>query len=114
MGSLRPDGEEKDTHADPETCWRRLGHGCVKFNLPDGAEYAGPDEDGNDRFRVSIPLDEHGLFGRECPSCERTFLVSKESYDPLPDDLRLWCVYCGYNDDHSKFMSSQQQKAPGS
>ena len=79
MGSLRPDGEEKDTHADPETCWRRLGHGCVKFNLPDGAEYAGPDEDGNDRFRVSIPLDEHGLFGRECPSCERTFLVSKES-----------------------------------
>jgi hypothetical protein len=53
-------------------------HGCVKFNLPDGAEYAGPDEDGNDRFRVSIPLDEHGFFGRECPSCERTFLVSKE------------------------------------
>jgi hypothetical protein len=84
-------------------------HGCVKFNLPDGAEYAGPDEDGNDRFRVSIPLDEHGFFGRECPSCERTFLVSKERYDPLPDDLRLWCVYCGYNDDHSEFMSSQQK-----
>jgi len=81
----------------------------VKFNLPDGAEYAGRDEDGNDRFRVSIPLDEHGFFGRECPSCERTFLVSNESYDSLPDDLRLWCVYCGHNDDHSEFMSSQQK-----
>ena len=69
----------------------------------------GADENGNDRFRVSIPLDDHGFFGRECPSCERTFLVSKESYDPLPDDLRLWCVYCGHNDDHSEFMTSQQR-----
>lgn len=52
-------------------------HGCVKFNLPDGAEYDGADEHGNDRFRVSVPLDDHGFFGREYPSCERTFLVSK-------------------------------------
>jgi hypothetical protein len=36
-------------------------------------------------------------------------VVSNESYDALPDDLRLWCVYCGYNDDHSEFMSSQQK-----
>jgi len=81
----------------------------VRFNLPDGAEYDGADEHGNDRFRVSIPLDDHGFFGRECPSCKRSFLVSKETYDPLPDDLKLWCVYCGYNDDHSEFMSSQQK-----
>lgn len=81
----------------------------MRFNLPDGAEYGGTDEHGNDMFRVSIPLDEHGFFGRECPSCRRTFLVSKESYDPLPEDLRLWCVYCGHNDDHSEFMTSQQR-----
>jgi hypothetical protein len=81
----------------------------MRFNLPDGAEHDGTDEDGNDRFRVSMPLDDHGFFGRECPACERTFLVSKESYDPLPDDLRLWCVYCGHNDDHSEFMTSQQK-----
>ncbi|MFZ0190139.1 MAG: hypothetical protein WAL72_24735 [Streptosporangiaceae bacterium] len=49
----------------------------MKFNLPDGAEYDGADEHGNDRFRVSVPLDDHGFFGREYPSCERTFLVSK-------------------------------------
>jgi uncharacterized Zn finger protein (UPF0148 family) len=81
----------------------------MRFNLPDGAEYDGTDEHGNDRFRVTIPLDEHGFFGRGCPSCGRTFLVSKESYDPLPDELRLWCVYCGHNDDHSEFMTSQQR-----
>jgi hypothetical protein len=81
----------------------------MRFNLPDGAEYDGTDDYGNDMFRVSIPLDEHGFFGRQCLSCRRTFLVSKESYDPLPDDLRLWCVYCGHNDDHSEFMTSQQR-----
>jgi hypothetical protein len=81
----------------------------MRFNLPDGAEYDGTDGDGNDSFRVSMPLDDHGFFGRQCPSCDRIFLVSKESYDPLPDDLRLWCVYCGHNDDHSEFMTSQQK-----
>ena len=81
----------------------------MRFNLPDGAEYDEADESGNDRFRVLIPLDDHGFFGRQCPSCKRTFLVSNESYDPLPDDLRLWCVYCGHNDDHSEFMTSQQR-----
>jgi hypothetical protein len=77
--------------------------------LPEGAEHDGTDDDGNDRFRVTIPLDEHGFFGRECPSCNRPFLVSKDSYDPLPDDLRLWCVYCGHDDDHSEFMTTQQK-----
>jgi len=56
----------------------------VRFDLPEGAEHDGTDDDGNDRFRVTIPLDEHGFFGRECPSCNRTFLVSKESYDLCP------------------------------
>ena len=37
----------------------------MRFNLPDGAEYDGADENGNDRFRVSIPLDDHGFFGRQ-------------------------------------------------
>src|SRR5258707_14951091 len=81
----------------------------MRFNLPDGAEYDGTDDHGNDMFRVSIPLDEHGFFGRECPSCGRTFLVSNESYDPLPDALRLWCVYCGHNADHSEFITRQQR-----
>jgi hypothetical protein len=81
----------------------------VRYNLPEGAEHLGTDDGGNDRFRVTIPLDEHGFFGRECPLCNRTFLVSKESYNPLPDDLRLWCVYCGHDDDHSEFMTSQQK-----
>jgi hypothetical protein len=80
----------------------------VRYSLPDGAEYNGTDEDGNDQFLVEIPLDEHGFFGRQCPSCQRTFLVANESYDALPDDLQLWCVYCGHRSDHSEFMTSQQ------
>jgi hypothetical protein len=80
----------------------------VRYSLPDGAKYNGAGEDGNDLFLVEIPLDEHGFFGRQCPSCQRTFLVANESYDTLSDDIQLWCVYCGHCNDHSEFMTSQQ------
>jgi hypothetical protein len=30
-----------------------------------------------------------------------------EDYEALPDD-RLWCVYCGHEDDHSEFITQQQ------
>src|SRR6266700_1096856 len=63
----------------------------MRFTLPDGVQYDGTDEDGNDCFRVPMPLDEQGFFGRECPSCGRTFLVCSDDYEALPDDLRLWC-----------------------
>ena len=57
---------------------------------------------------MEIPLDEHGFFGRQCPWCQRTLLVANASYDTLPDDIRLWCVYCGRRSDHNEFMTSQQ------
>ena len=81
----------------------------MRFTLPDGVQYDGTDEDGNDCFRVPMPLDEQGFFGRECPSCGRTFLVCSDDYEALPDDLRLWCVYCGYREDHSEFLTGQQR-----
>jgi hypothetical protein len=79
------------------------------FRFPDGVEFLGDDGDGHAHFRVSIPLDDDGYFGRECPSCDQQFRMCNEDYDQLPDDLQLWCVYCGHHDDHSEFMTSQQQ-----
>ena len=81
----------------------------MRFLLPDGVEYDGTERTGQDCFRVPMPLDDHGFFGRECPSCRRIFLVCSNDYEALPDNLRLWCVYCGYNDDHSEFLTSQQR-----
>ena len=78
--------------------------------MPEGASHEGKDEDGNDIFRVSIPLDESGHFGRQCPSCSQVFRIRHEDYDALPDDLQLWCVYCGHVDDHSVFLTDQQRE----
>lgn len=78
------------------------------FRFPEGVEFGGNDDDGNVTFRVSIPVDDDGFFGRECPECEQHFRIALEDYDALPDDPRLWCVYCGHNDDHSEFMTQQQ------
>ena len=81
----------------------------MRYSLPAGAEHDGTDENGNDRFRVAIPLDDHGFFGRQCPACGRVFLVSHESCEALPDDPRLWCVYCGHRAGNSEFLTSQQR-----
>ncbi len=95
------------------TC-RSLSHptctlGGVSFRFPDGMEFLGDDGDGNAQFKVCIPLDDDGFFGRECPACHQNFRIAHDDYDGLPDDLELWCVYCGHHDDHSEFMTEQQR-----
>jgi hypothetical protein len=77
------------------------------YRLPGGVEYIGADGD-EIHLRVSMPTDEDGHFGRQCPSCSQIWRMHVEDYDALPDDLRLWCVYCGHEDDHSEFMTKQQ------
>jgi len=62
------------------------------FRFPDGVEFLGDGGDGNVNFSVSIPVDDDGFFGRECPECEQHFRIAHEDYEALPDDLRLWCV----------------------
>lgn len=37
------------------------------------------------------------------------FLVSHESFKVLPDDPRLWCVYCGHQAGNSEFLAGQQR-----
>ena len=81
--------------------------GLERFRMAPGADLVGRDGD-SFKVRVSIPGDEHGFFGRQCPSCRQIFRVDGDDYEALPDDLVLWCVYCGHHQDHSEFMTQQQ------
>ena len=58
---------------------------------------------------MSIPLDEHGYLGRQCPSCDQIFRVDHEDYEAAPEDLVLWCAYCGHRAPHSEFLTQQQK-----
>jgi hypothetical protein len=82
----------------------------MTFRTADGASYEGKDDDGNDVFKVSIPLDEDGYLGRQCPSCRQMFRIQSEDYEALPEDTRLYCVYCGHEDAHSEFLTERQQQ----
>lgn len=77
------------------------------FRMATGAGIVGRDGD-SFKLRVSIPSDEHGFFGRQCPSCRQIFRVDGEGYEALPDEVQLWCVYCGHHEDNSEFMTEQQ------
>jgi uncharacterized Zn finger protein (UPF0148 family) len=57
---------------------------------------------------ISIPLDEDGYFGRECPACEAPFKMRHDEYEALPEEIELTCPYCGHREEHSSFMSSAQ------
>ncbi|WP_189169813.1 hypothetical protein, partial [Pilimelia anulata] len=81
--------------------------GSDGFLMPPGASVVGRDGDSY-QMRVTVPSDEHGFFGRQCPSCRQIFRVDGDDYEALPDDLQLWCVYCGHHDDHSEFVTQQQ------
>jgi hypothetical protein len=59
-------------------------------------------------MQVSMPADELGFFGRECPSCSQLFRVDADDYEALPDDIQLRCVYCGHHGEHSDFITRQQ------
>lgn len=81
----------------------------MHFRTAEGASYEGKDEDGHDVFRVSIPPDEHGYFGRQCPSCQQIFRVNHQDYEAAPEGLVLWCTYCGHQAPHSEFITQQQK-----
>jgi hypothetical protein len=80
-----------------------------EFVFPVGAQQTGVDEEGNPLFAVSMPSDEDGYFSRQCPQCDQAFRILQDDYEALPDDARLWCVYCGHRDDHSEFLTDQQR-----
>ncbi len=79
-----------------------------RYRLPEGARYGGRDLHGNELFEIGIDSDEQGHIGRQCPVCQQIFRVHAEDWEDLPEDIRLWCVYCGHHDDHSEFITDQQ------
>ena len=60
---------------------------------------------------VSIPADEEGFFGRQCPDCERFFKMQVEQWEALPDAAIVTCPYCGHQpEDVNDFMTPQQNQ----
>lgn len=79
-----------------------------EFRMADGAELVSR-QDEPCEIRVSIPFDDSGFVGRQCPDCSLVFRMDAEQYKALPDDLTLWCVYCGHHAEHSEFITEQQR-----
>ena len=71
-------------------------------------DFGGRDVHNTVNLAVRISPDEEGYIGRQCPECRQLFRVHAEDWEQLPDDLRLWCVYCGHRDHHSEFLTEQQ------
>ena len=77
------------------------------YRFPPGVKFLGKSGD-EFTLAVTMPEDEEGFFGRECPSCQRHFRVASDDYEVLPDEQMLWCVYCGHHDHNDEFVTAQQ------
>jgi hypothetical protein len=62
--------------------------------------------------KVSMPADEDGFFGRQCPAedCRAFFKLEAAEYRAAPDDLRLSCPVCGLIDDSEAFITQDQAR----
>lgn len=83
--------------------------GPIRYRMSNGAEVVS--QAGSQvTIQVTMPADDAGHIGRQCPSCKRMFRMHAGDYDALPDDQRLTCPYCRAEDDHSEFVTDQQDK----
>lgn len=62
-----------------------------------------------DQMQVSItlPRDEKGMMGRECPECELVFNI-KPGTGLKGEDLPCHCAYCGHVAPHNQFFTKAQ------
>ncbi len=78
--------------------------------LPDGLSDIETTDEGF-RASLSLPVDDDGFFGRECPACEQPFKMKADEWEALPDELRVTCPYCGEQpEDANDFMTQDQQE----
>ena len=56
---------------------------------------------------ITFLTDEHGLTGRECPSCNGYFKVKFGTGMPTSHCI---CPYCGEKSDHNQFFTQDQIK----
>lgn len=82
-------------------------NGGDRYWLPEGARLV--EQLGDElTIGVSIPPDDDGFIGRQCPDCSQLFRVHADDHEALPEGTELWCVYCGHQTDHSEFFTPQQ------
>jgi hypothetical protein len=62
----------------------------------------------DDKKTISVPMptDEHGLVGRECPTCGMYFKLKPGTGLPIS---QCSCPYCGYKDESNDFMTQNQK-----
>ncbi len=61
--------------------------------------------------KVSIPIDDDGFFGRQCPECTRFFKLREDQWLALPNDVVMTCPYCGHQSpDPGDFVTPQQKE----
>lgn len=78
--------------------------------LPDGFANVEDTEEGF-QASISLPVDDDGFFGRECPACEQRFKMNAEQWEALPDEAQVTCPYCGEQpEDVNDFMTRDQQE----
>src|SRR5436305_10975817 len=60
-----------------------------------------------EEFNVPFPTNEHGFFGRECPSCKQYFKLK-----PVTDFTTTQgiCPYCGYTVELLDFITQDQRE----
>lgn len=58
-------------------------------------------------IRVTMPTDEHGLIGRECPSCGMYFKLKSGTGLPTTQSS---CPYCNCRDESNEFMTQDQKE----
>lgn len=57
------------------------------------------------QMKISIPTDENGLVGRQCPTCQEYFSVKFGTGLPTSDHI---CPYCGYTASSNEFFTQEQ------
>lgn len=61
-----------------------------------------------DEFRISLPTDEHGYLGRECPNADCKGYFKLVSGTGLKGITTCHCPYCGHTADQSDFHTPDQ------
>jgi Zn finger protein HypA/HybF involved in hydrogenase expression len=81
-----------------------------QHRLPEGLSDVEITSDGF-RASLSLPADDDGFFGRECPACEQLFKIGIDEWEALPDDALITCPYCGEQpEDVHDFMTGDQRE----